>query len=793
MKLLLLQVFFFFLFFAFLLFTASSSHQQQQQESTINKGNNNIIPIKTEEDYFNNLTKYRSTHHLILLITFTQQQELQHQCIHCKLYRELFSKYSLDYKNQIKFFLIEYNQNLQPLIISELKITHLPSVIIFNKFNDKKIDCQLREKQVWECIQESLQNDENLDFEKISDLNEIKKILSKFTNSEEFSQNQENNFLNIFNFLFLNLFNLFNTGISKIIFIIVTIIGFILGIITLQKEFIFSKYTIFMICIFIYICCIAGTVYNLIQSPPPFQISGGNSQNGGNSITFFYPSMRMSFAFEGYIAAFCMVFSQQQTVLDRYVWNNTNSPYSYTLLSKQSSLLGTVYVLNMTSQNWLTPMEVGKRSLWFHYLQITVPLTLNKEYKDTFLMLDQTDNNVDYKSLTQGNEQSFFAATASGSVYTTLYSIPNQPIVFKDDLQQRGLYEDQLIAYTWKHYFLNEKELKTKRTTSGSDAKGSDKAAEWVLHLPMTKAVIKAMDTLQDFLRKEVSLNIEKFIIGGHSKRGWIAWLAASVDPHRVKGIIPLVIPVLNSPLAFGRIYDNICKWPEAFWPYISEGVTNYFNTSQFVALSGFIDPFIYRDRYVNIDKYLVYAMGDELFSPDLSTFSFNYLDNGSNDHKFIRYVPNVGHGLDFDSFIGAFNFYIAVLNNHEIPKYKFTQTFENNGARLRVTILNNRQPNVVRLWQATNSNARDFRIGVIGQQAFKSTDLSPISPFTYEVFVPNPSTGYTAFTIELEFPTGYLTGPLKFSTSAYITPNTVPCHLGTTSNSLSDSKLRNY
>ncbi|KAL9646394.1 hypothetical protein ABK040_013909 [Willaertia magna] len=463
-------------------------------------------------------------------------------------------------------------------------------------------------------------------------------------------------------------------------------------------------------------------------------------------------------------------FNQQfQTILDKYVWNNDGT-YSYEVLSKQSSLLGTVYVLKLNSQEWLTEEKVGVRSKWFHYLQIIVPLTLNRNLKNSFIMLDGTDNNVDYKTLTQGNEQSFFAAVVSASIYTTLYSIPNQPIIFKDDPQQRSLYEDQIVAYTWKHYFVNYKE--NQATIE------NDKAAEWVIHLPMTKAVIKAMDTLQDFFKKELSLSIEKFVVTGHSKRGWIAWLAASVDPNRISAIVPFVIPILNSPAAFGRIYDNICKWPEGLSPYVVEGVTNYFNTKQFVSLSSFIDPLVYKERYVNMDKYLVYALGDELFSPDLSTFSYNKLDNGNTDHKFIRYVPNVGHGLDVDSFLVGFNFYLAVLKNVELPKYTFTQSFDKKGAKLRVTILNDKQPSAVRLWQATNNNARDFRLGVIGQ-AFKSTDLTATttSPYTFEVFVPNPTTGYTAFTIELEFATGY-PGPLKFSTSAYITPDTLPCHL---------------
>lgn len=55
--------------------------------------------------------------------------------------------------------------------------------------------------------------------------------------------------------------------------------------------------------------------------------------------------------------------------------------------------------------------------------------------------------------------------------------IPNEPIVFVGDGKRRT--EDAIIAYTWFKFLQNTSE------------------PNWLLRLPMTKAVVKAMDTVQ--------------------------------------------------------------------------------------------------------------------------------------------------------------------------------------------------------------------------------------------------------------------------------------------------------
>ena len=83
-------------------------------------------------------------------------------------------------------------------------------------------------------------------------------------------------------------------------------------------------------------------------------------------------------------------------------------------------------------------------------------------------------------------------------------------------------------------------------------------------------------------------------------------------------------------------------------------------------------------------------------------------------------------------------------------------------------------EPSEVRLWQATNPKARDFRLDVIGK-AYKSTVLKPVSRGVYEGRVPKPATGYAAFFIELTYPRGPAKQPFKFTTEVSVVPDVLP------------------
>ena len=74
----------------------------------------------------------------------------------------------------------------------------------------------------------------------------------------------------------------------------------------------------------------------------------------------------------------------------------------------------------------------------------------------------------------------------------------------------------------------------------------------------------------------------------------------------------------------------------------------------------------------------------------------------------------------------------------------------------------------VARLWQATNATARDFRLESIGE-AWTSSVLSSTPDGRYEVQVPPPSAGWTAYFVELTYPDA---APQIYSTQVFMTPD---------------------
>jgi PhoPQ-activated pathogenicity-related protein len=78
-----------------------------------------------------------------------------------------------------------------------------------------------------------------------------------------------------------------------------------------------------------------------------------------------------------------------------------------------------------------------------------------------------------------------------------------------------------------------------------------------------------------------------------------------------------------------------------------------------------------------------------------------------------------------------------------------------------------------VKLWQAHNPKARDFRLDTLGP-AWTSTDLRPDAQGEYLGQATAPSEGWTAAMVELTYDLG-AAAPLKVTTSVTVTPDRLP------------------
>ena len=158
-------------------------------------------------------------------------------------------------------------------------------------------------------------------------------------------------------------------------------------------------------------------------------------------------------------------------------------------------------------------------------------------------------------------------------------------------------------------------------------------------------------------------------------------------------------------------------------------------------------------------------AAGDQFFLPDSSRFYWDDL-RGEN---YLRYVPNADHGLDGSDAVETIAaFHTLMATGVKPPQYSWSTASD---GTLRV--LAQTQPHEVRLWQAHNPEARDFRVETLGR-GYTSTPLQPAADGLYVVEPPAPASGWTAWFVELTFDVPAAT-PLKLTTGVTVTPDTLP------------------
>ncbi len=320
--------------------------------------------------------------------------------------------------------------------------------------------------------------------------------------------------------------------------------------------------------------------------------------------------------------------------------------------------------LKLTSQTW-------QGAPWTHKLVIVRPLKLDHPHFCTLL-------NTGGHGSDSENQVASVAAQATGASFAILYDIPNQPLF-------DGLTEDALVAHTFQKY------LETSDDT-------------WPLQLPMTKAILKAMDAIQEWTRKDKRAPITDFLITGASKRGWSTWLAGASRDKRIKGIAPMVIDTLNIPAQIPHQIEAYGKPSDQIHNYTDLGLTDKFGTERGKQLIQLVDPYSYR-AILTLPKLIVLGSNDPYWSQD----SLNLYWDALKGPKYVMYAPNSGHGLEdrlrVFSVLAAFARSLAEGTPLPQPTWKFATT--DSGLDLHMSV--NAPVKDARLWQAM-SDTKDFR-----------------------------------------------------------------------------------
>ncbi len=444
-----------------------------------------------------------------------------------------------------------------------------------------------------------------------------------------------------------------------------------------------------------------------------------------------------------------------ESLLDRYTAQRDDS-FAWSLAKTYEGQGVKGYVLDLTSQTWRDEDEVSHPA-WTHMVQIFVPdpVVVGGEGEptrpftapETALLFigggtrkDQPPRSMDWMLAN--------AALSTGSVVVLLPNVPNQPMILNGDGDLR--YEDDLLAESW--------------TTA---SRRED--AAWIVHLAMVESAVAAMDAAQAFLASEEGggIGITGFVVSGASKRGWTSWLTAAVD-DRVKGVVPLVIDVMNLPKMIEHHWGAYGFWAPAIGDYAGRQLFRWLGSPEARTLREVVDPYLYRDR-LTMPKFILNAAGDEYFLPDTTRY---FLDDLPGETR-LRIVPNADHSVDenMDAVMSALGFYAAVINGREIPELSWTVDPADPG---RMIVTSDTPPERVTLWMARNREARDFRREAIGD-VWSGTTLEANELGEYTVSVETPDEGFAAYLVEARYRLEGQALPLVFTTEVMVLPDVLP------------------
>ncbi len=425
-----------------------------------------------------------------------------------------------------------------------------------------------------------------------------------------------------------------------------------------------------------------------------------------------------------------------QTALDRYVAKSDGS-YSWKLVSNHTSQGMRTLVVELVSQTWRTKEDVN-RTVWKHWLTMAIPEKVRSDV--ALLWISGGGNGGDPPAGPPERIQAI--ARATGTVVAELKMVPNQPLVFHNDGERRT--EDDLVAYTWDQY------LKTGDET-------------WPARNPMVKSAVRAMDTITEVTSTDKSdRKVTQFVVAGASKRGWTTWLTGAVD-KRVIGIVPIVIDILNVKANTHHHFSAYGFWAPSVGDYVEHRIIEHLKHPRMPELLKLVDPWYYRHR-LTMPKLILNAAGDQFFPPDSSQYYFDDLVG----QKHLRYVPNTDHGLGgSDALETLIAWYSLVVSGKPAPEVSWRQTKD----AIHVTAKD--KPLEVRLWQATNPHARDFRLETLGPK-YTSQVLKPQTDGSYLAKLEKPEEGWTAYFVELTYDVGAPT-PLKVTTPVRVVPDVLP------------------
>ena len=391
-----------------------------------------------------------------------------------------------------------------------------------------------------------------------------------------------------------------------------------------------------------------------------------------------------------------------------------------------------LYHISFNSLKWLDNKRVAQ-AVWTHNILIMVP-----DHVTSKTCFYRVSNGTRHEKIPDKiHPLVHHVSLKNNAIGIEIRNIPNQPIKFTD--HQKPLVEDGIIAYAW------DKFLKTGNT-------------DFIPRLPMLKAAYLGFRAAKKFLYQK-NIKVDEYIAFGESKRGWVVWLLPVVDP-KVKAILPAVIDVLNvqkSMLHHNLVYEG---WSPVLKDYENFNIPNRIFGKEFSDLMNYIDPYKYI-KQISVPKLIINAGNDQFFLPDNSQFYFNDLTG----NKHLMMLPNAGHQFKLNkSQMDSIATYFALIDRKKpLPGL----TWAKKGSSLRIK--SSPPPSRIKIWEAANQKARDFRYWDKNSPRYLAKDVATKpKKESYEiVMTPNTKGQFTSTFIEVHY--NLKEGPLTFTTEAFV------------------------
>lgn len=449
------------------------------------------------------------------------------------------------------------------------------------------------------------------------------------------------------------------------------------------------------------------------------------------------------FVFLAVFLPLCPVRAGAEEVLRDYI-HAPDMAYRYRHVTTEIRSGCKIHMLYMKSQQWRTKSEVD-RPVWSHWLAVVVPDGVRS---DVGMLIVEGGMNLPFRPSLNNPlvAAAEYIAKTTKTTVIAMGQVPNEPLYFAD--MDSGLMEDKLVAYSW-----------AKAMASGDYT--------WPVYVPMAKSVVRAMDAVQDFMSKVEAYPVRRFVLVGFSKRGAVTWLTAANDT-RVMALASGVFDILDIATQIEHHFAAYGNYTRELQAYVDYGIVRRLRSPEGERLMHVVDPYFYRDS-VTQPKFLINATGDPFFLPDAAR---QYL-GALRGETLLRYVPNIGHSLRgkedsvTDIVNGLASWYESLLA--EVPRPQITWSLADGWLRVRSSPARLS----MKLWQASNAKARDFREKTIGA-TWTSVPLEVKEGAETLVRLEPPNKGWRAYFVELHY-AGVSGLPQVYSTPVFIVPDLLP------------------